>query len=70
MREGNPIQADTLRGAGTYVVREKTHKTRCSNSNNPFGHSDECTKCLPKPSRWDELEAELAQLFGGASDEA
>lgn len=51
MREGNPIQADTLRGAGTYGGSEPTHKTRCSNSNNAFGHSDECPKCFPQPTR-------------------
>lgn len=42
MREGNPIQADTLRGAGTYGGSEPTHKTKCVHSNNPHGHSREC----------------------------
>lgn len=64
MREGNPIQADTLRGAGYYGATEPTHKTKCVNSNNPAGHNPDCP--CKQPSPMEAWEQELLELFGEA----
>lgn len=34
-------------GAGLYGVPAPTHKTACTNSNNPNGHNPACPKCKP-----------------------
>ncbi len=45
------------KGAGIYGYPAPTHVTRCSNSNNPFGHSEECP-CgwARRPLIWNDEE--------------
>lgn len=38
----DPASFTGTTGAGLYGAPPPTHKTRCANSNNPFGHSSSC----------------------------
>lgn len=40
----------TNNGAGLYGHAGETHKTACPNSNNAFGHSDDCPCKRAKPA--------------------
>lgn len=67
MRHG-VINNPNPHGAGKYGAPEPMHKTRCPNSNNPFGHSKECA-CgwwLARPSQTVPYRpAELHEYFNG-----
>lgn len=51
------------KGAGLYGAPAPTHKTRCPNSNNPFGHSTECPRCVKPASPLTE-SAEVIEFPG------
>lgn len=61
-RDLSNLQADSMRGAGSYRDTEPKHKTVCPNSNNPYGHSMACP-CRVRASQavpyWPDLEQEI-----------
>lgn len=49
------------KGAGLYGAPAPTHKTKCPNSNNPHGHSDQCP-CRTAPVA-DHVDAPAEVVF-------
>ena len=79
MTAEDAISTEGKHGAGVYGAPAKSHKTRCPQSNNPFGHHPECacrqaarpSQVVPytEPDPWDQAddwheEQRMEAMFG------